>query len=86
MFGVSLSSKDNGFFGKAHSDLAHSKIRKAKGVSIFVYSVDKSILLYSFDSANEAAKFLNCSRPTLLKYIRANKFFINGYFVTINKL
>jgi hypothetical protein len=86
MFNISLFGKNNGFFGKSHSDLARSKIKKAKGTTIFIYTADQSSLLHTFDSANEAAKFIGCSRPTLLKYIRAEKFLIKGYYVTTNEL
>jgi hypothetical protein len=86
MFGVSLSGEANGFYGKTHSEATRINIRKAKGTSIFIYSADKSTLLHTFDSANEAAKFIGCSRPTLLKSIRAEKFLIKGYYVTTNEL
>ncbi|KAI9590805.1 GIY-YIG nuclease superfamily [Syncephalis fuscata] len=81
-----LSGEANGFYGKTHSEATRINMRKAKGTSIFIYSADKSTLLYTFDSANEAAKFIGCSRPTLLKFIRAEKFLIKGYYVTINEL
>jgi group I intron endonuclease len=55
MYGISLSGEDNGFFGKIHSELTRSKMRKAKGTSIFIYTTDQSILLHTFDSAHFVA-------------------------------
>jgi NUMOD1 domain len=56
----------------------------SKGTTIYVYSNDGSTLLHFFPSANLAAKFLNCSRPTVMKYADTNKLLFGKYIISLN--
>jgi group I intron endonuclease len=54
-------------FGKAHSAEAKARMSSTKGTAINVYDVNGT-LINTFSSAREAAKVLNCSKDTILKY------------------
>ena len=72
MFG--LTGENHHLFGLLHSIASRVKINEAKGTTIFVYDTQSS-LVNTFNSANKAAKFFNCSHTTILK--NANKLFFN---------
>jgi len=64
-------------FGISHSEEIITKISKAQGTQIFVYSSDRSSLLYTLNSARKAAKQFKICCNTILKYTKNGKLFKN---------
>jgi len=62
-------------FEVSHSEETITKISKAQGTQIFVYSSDRSSLLYTFNSARKAAEHLKVCCNTILKYSKSGKLF-----------
>lgn len=73
--------ENNPNFGKTHTAETLAKFRK----KVFVYSLDEalkeSILIKSFDSCSDAAKFFNCSTRVISYYIDKNKFYKNKWML-----
>jgi predicted GIY-YIG superfamily endonuclease len=58
--------ESNPFFGKTHSPKTTTLMSVAKGTAIYAYDLQGS-LVYSFSSANKAAKYFNCCHKTILR-------------------
>jgi len=75
------TGENNHFFGKAHTPETLAKFHK----KVFVYSLDEalkeSILIKSFDSCSDAAKFFNCSTRVISYYIDKNKLYKNQWML-----
>lgn len=55
----------------------------AKGRSlIFVYSSDKTTLLYTFYSARKAAEYLGTNHQAIMRYIRNGEIFKEQWFLS----
>lgn len=66
--------------GKTHFTATISKIRISRGGdSIYIYDT-QGLLVNSFNSARNAAEYFNCSHPTIMGYVRDNKFFQNKWY------
>jgi group I intron endonuclease len=59
--------------------------QKANGITIFLYS-PKFELLQTFISSRVAARYLNTSKDTILKYARSNAVFKNNYILSLQEL
>jgi hypothetical protein len=59
--------------------------RKALGVTIFLYSLEYK-LIQTFISSRLAAKHLNVSPVTVLKYARSNAVLKTKYILSLHKL
>lgn len=62
------------------------KMSLAKGFSIYVYSYDCSTLLYTFSSIRKAAKSLQISDKTIIKYIQNNCVYDNKWVFSFTLL
>jgi len=75
------TSENNPNFGKIHTAETLAKFHK----KVFVYSLDEalkeSILIKSFDSCSDAAKFFNCSTRVISYYIDKNKLYKNQWML-----
>jgi group I intron endonuclease len=71
--------------GKIYSQSTKDKISQANGSTIFVYSLGNH-LLYTFPSLRLAAKYLNCSHPTIIKYVRSGEIFQDKYILSLEEL
>jgi group I intron endonuclease len=70
-------------FGKIHSSEARNKMSAIKGGgTIYVYSEDHT-LEKTYCSAREAAKHLNCSYPTILKYAKSRQLFKEQWILSL---
>ena len=56
-------------FNKTHSEQTKDKMSRAKGTTIYVYSLDHQ-LINTFSSAAKAGESLKSSHKTILKYAR----------------
>jgi group I intron endonuclease len=65
-------------YGKPPSAETRAKSRVTQGTAIFVYSLDDT-LINSFNSVNEAKKFLNCCHRTIKRYIDTGELFRNRW-------
>lgn len=73
-----------GMLGKTHTVETLAKISAAKGTTIYVYNT-QNILVYTFSSANKAAKSFDCSHPTIIKYAKNNKLFQNKWYLSYSE-
>lgn len=73
---------NNPMFGKEHSAETKDKMSAAQGTTIYVYSSDKSTLLYTFTSANKAAKVLKGHYQTILKYAKNGSVYKEQWFLS----
>jgi group I intron endonuclease len=77
--------KKNYIFGDTHSEETLTKMSKALGTQIFVYSSDRSSLLYTFNSARKAAEHFKVCCNTILKYSKSGKLFKNEWILSTSK-
>jgi len=67
--------------GKTHTPETLAKMSAAKGGgTIYLYNAEKTTLVNSFPSAREAAKYLNLSFPTIIKYARKGEIYKEQWF------
>jgi len=59
------SVKNNPMFDRTHYAKSKARISAVQGISIYVYSSDKSILINTFYSTNKTGKFFNCNCQTV---------------------
>src|SRR5574338_36657 len=74
LFGVTGEYHPRGFLGKTHTPDTIAKIGASLGTTIYVYNSQGS-LVNSFSSSRKAAKFFNCTDPTIMKYARNGELF-----------
>jgi group I intron endonuclease len=74
---------DHPRFGKSHSIDSRTKISEAKGMTIYVYNSEGS-LVNSFSSANIASKEFNCSHTTIIRNAKNNKLFQNKWYLSFS--
>jgi len=79
MFGKShsaetLAKMSSAHKGKTHSAITKAKMSAAKGTTIYVYNAH-GILVNSFCSGKEVAKYFECSYMTIYRYTDKNKLF-----------
>jgi group I intron endonuclease len=67
--------------GKILSAETRAKISAAQGTAILVYSKEY-IIVNTFSSTREAAKYFNCSHPTITNYITTGKLFQKQWFLS----
>jgi len=72
-------------FGKTHSQDTKNKMSQAKVSLIYLYSLDLQ-LLGTYSSLRKIAKYLECTHPTIMKYIRSRKIFKNQYILSLEEL
>lgn len=72
-------------FGKNHSQETRQKMSEAQGATIFIYDLQGQ-LIKPFSSSRAAAKYLNCSDPTIMRYARSGKVFKNKYQLSLEEL
>lgn len=65
--------------------LVAAAAQKANGITIFLYSPDL-VLLQTFISSRVAAKYLNSSKDTVLKFARSNAVFKNKFILSLQEL
>jgi NUMOD1 domain len=63
---MSRSGESNPFFRKTHYPETITLMSVAKGTAIYAYDLQDS-LVYTFSSANKAAKYFNCCHKTILR-------------------
>lgn len=69
--------------GNSPSAVTRNKMSAAQGTAIFIYSKD-SKLENTFSSAREAAKFLNSSKDTILRYAKNGKLFQEKWILSLS--
>jgi group I intron endonuclease len=74
LFGATGENHPRGFLGKIHTTETLTKISTSLGTTIYVYN-SQGLLVYTFSSSRKAAKFFNCSDPTIMKYARNGEIF-----------
>jgi len=77
----------NPMFGKTHTAETIAKMSKDKGITIYVYD-NQGSLIYTFSSARKAAKFFNSYSTTILKFARNGGLFLDLWILStslINK-
>jgi len=62
--------QNNHQWGKQLPESTKLALSIAKGTTIYVYSSDKSKLIYTFNSARKAAEFFNINHNIILKYAK----------------
>lgn len=82
MFYIDRTGENNPMFGKIHTVQTKAKMSIVKGTAIYVYDTQGS-LAYTFSSARKAAKFLNCSYPTILKFAKNGLLFKDKWILSI---
>lgn len=79
------TGENNPMFGQTHSAETVIKQSIAKGGgSIYVYNT-QGILVNNFTSARKAAKYFNCSHPTILIYVKNNELFQNQWILSFSE-
>lgn len=86
MFGKShsaetLAKMSSAHKGKTHSAITKTKMSAAKGTIIYVYNAH-GILVNSFCSGKEAAKYFECSYMTIYRYTDKNKLFRDQWILS----
>lgn len=75
--------KDNHpLYGKFHSTETKNKISITSGQIVYVYSSDNSTLINTFNSARKTAEFFDCSKDTILKYVKNGKLFKDKWILS----
>jgi group I intron endonuclease len=64
----------NKLIGYVHSEEIKTKMSKARGFTIFVFSLDKEFL-FEFVSSQAAGRYFNCSHAHVMKYTRSGQIF-----------
>lgn len=87
MFGKShsvetLAKMSSAHKGKTKSAITKAKMSAAKGTTIYVYDAHGGILINSFSSGKEAAKYFGCSYMTIYRYTDKNKLFKNQWILS----
>lgn len=70
-----ISGENNNMYGKTHSDDSKNRMSISKGTAIYVYSSDKSKLIYTFPSARKAAEHFKCGHSTIIKFTKNGELF-----------
>jgi group I intron endonuclease len=67
---LAMLSENHPMFGQIHSTETKAKISITRGTVIYVYSFDKSILINTFISAREAAKYFETYHYVILNHAK----------------
>ena len=70
---------------ESRRELVATAAQKANGKTVFLYSQDLE-LLKTFISSRVAARHLNSSKDTILKYARSNAVFENKFILSLQEL
>lgn len=65
-----MTGDNNSMFEKSHSTDILNKLSQANGITIYIYSLDKTTLVNTFPSAFKAGKFFNVTHSIIMKYAR----------------
>lgn len=89
LIGYKHSEETKSRMGKAHVGFKHSieskfKMSIHRGTPIYVLHSDFFIFYKTFHSSNKAAKYLNCSDTTIMKYARSRKIYKEKWIISLN--
>ena len=76
------SGENHPLYGKNHSAETKAAISAARGTAIYVYSLDKSILVNSFASASKAAKHFEVHHNTISRYAKNGSIFKDKWILS----
>jgi group I intron endonuclease len=79
------SGENHPFFGKTHTEETKLKQSMARGITIYLYSLNFE-LLETFISARKAGLYLGSSKGTILKYAESGLVFKKKYILSFNQL
>lgn len=78
LISLTIKGENHPLYGTIRSLETREKINKARGIIIYVYSLDNSII-HTFDSYRKIAEFFKVHHKTISRYIKSSKLFQNKW-------